>query len=75
MEGTQISAALFDRDLALLGMEVESFDPIRSLEAGINAVTKIVNQLKASLPRSTHPPSELALAVNAIRLDQQRLVS
>lgn len=75
VEATQVSAALFDGNLVLRGLETETFDPITSFPAGIDAVSKVVDRLKASMPQSASLPSELALALNAIRPTQQQLVS
>lgn len=77
VEATELSAAIFDCNLVLCAIEVQAFDSINSLTSGLDAVTKVVNKLKASLPKSASVPSDLALALNAIRIrpHRHRLVS
>jgi predicted NBD/HSP70 family sugar kinase len=75
MEATQISVSVFDCDLALCGLEEHAFESLKSMPDAIEAVAKAVNRLKHSLPPSMDLPSEMALEVNVVRLDRERLVS
>ncbi len=75
LEATQVSVAVFDRNLALCGSDVETFATLNSLVAGVDAVATVIRRLKKSLAHSTDLPKELALEINAIRLDRDRMVS
>lgn len=75
VEATQVSAAIFDSSLDLCGLELQPSDPIKSVAAGVDAVRKVVGRLQASLPKSVSKVTELALALNAMRLSGHRLVS
>lgn len=75
VEATQVSAAVFDSNLDLCGLEIQPSDPIKSVASGVETVQKVVHRLQASLPKSISKVTELALALNAMRLGGQRLVS
>jgi predicted NBD/HSP70 family sugar kinase len=75
LDATQASAAVFDRDLRMRALEVQTFDRIKSLTAATSAINNALKQLRASLPGPTHQPRELALALNANMPDRQHLQS
>ncbi len=75
VEATQVSAAVFDSNLDLCGLDVQPSDPIKSVAAAVEAVRKVVGRLQASLPKSIRKVTELALALNAMRLGGHRFVS
>lgn len=77
LESTGISAAVVDRDLRLRRLEKAEFSRISTSGEGAEAVISVIRKLKASLPRPADMPSDLALALNAIRMrpHQDRLIS